>query len=98
MARDLCIAPWVEPTLGCHSDDVLGQPQRAVQGKTRRHAELVDTRSLQAKDVCHDEGGYELEPCRLDDETTTGTKIVQFTKIMGFGFVGQSSRQEEFMV
>ena len=30
----------VEPTSGCHSNDVLGQPQRAGQGKTQRHAEL----------------------------------------------------------
>ena len=36
-----------ELAFGCHSDDVLGQPQRAGQGTTRRHGELVDTRSLQ---------------------------------------------------
>ena len=53
---------------------MLGQPQRAGQGKTRRHAELVDARSLQAKKVRHEEGGYEREPRRLDDETTPWTK------------------------
>ena len=33
----------------------------AGQGKTRRHAELVDTRSLQVKEVRHEDGGYERE-------------------------------------
>ena len=65
---------WVELTPGCHSDDVPGQAQRAGQGKTLRHAELVDTRSFQAKEVRHKEGGYEREPRPLDDETTTSTK------------------------
>ena len=55
---------WVEPTSGC--DDVLRQPPRAGQGKTRRHA--------QVKEVRHEGGGHEREPRRLDDETTSGTK------------------------
>ena len=71
---------WVELTYGCHSDDVLGQPQRAGQGKTRRHAELVDSRSLHVKEVRKQEGGYERELRRLDDETTTGTKGRQVMK------------------
>ena len=65
---------WVETASGCHSDDVPGLLQRAGQGKTRRHAELVDTRSLQVKEVRHEEGGYERERRRLDDGTTTRTK------------------------
>ena len=52
----------------------LVNPQRAGQGKSRRHAELVDTTSFQVKEVLHGQGGYEREPRRLDDATTTGTK------------------------
>ena len=66
----------VEPTSGSHSDDVLGQPLRAGQGRTQKHAELVDTRSLQAKEVRHDQGGNEREPRRFDDETGTKDRIV----------------------
>ena len=69
MAKDLGIACG----LNLHLDDVPGQPQRIGQGETRRHAELVDARSLQVKKVPHEEGGYEREPRRHDDETTTGT-------------------------
>ena len=65
---------WVETASGCHSDDVPGLLQRAGRSKTRRHAELVDTRSLQVKEVRHEEGGYERERRRLDDGTTSGTK------------------------
>ena len=65
---------WVETASGCHSDDVPGLQQRAGQGKTHRHAELVDIRSLQVKEVRHEEGGYERERRRLDDGTTSGTK------------------------
>ena len=43
---------WVEPTAGCQSDDVLGQPQRAGQGKTRRHAECVDTSEASKSKRC----------------------------------------------
>ena len=48
---------WTEPTSGHDSDE-----QRAGQGKTRRLAELVDTRCLQVKKVRHEEGGYERTP------------------------------------
>ena len=34
----------------------------------------MDTRSLQVKEVRHEECGYERETHRLDDETTSGTK------------------------
>ena len=44
------------------------------RGTTRRLAELVDTRSLKVKNVRHEEGGYERELGRLDDETTARTK------------------------
>ena len=53
-------------------DDLLGQPQVAGQGKTCQHADLVGTRSFQVKTVRHEEGGYEREPRRFDDETTIG--------------------------
>ena len=53
---------WVEPTSGCHRDDVLGQPQRIGQSKTCRHAELGDTRGLRVRKVRHEESGCEREP------------------------------------
>ena len=48
--------------------------RRGPERKTRRRAELVDTISFQVKKVRHEEGRYEREPRRLDDETTTRTK------------------------
>ena len=65
----------VELTSGSDSEDVFGQPQRAGQGKTRRYAELVDTRSFQAKEILHVEGGNEREP--------RGRNTVLLTEIMG---------------
>ena len=44
-------------------------PQKAGQDESRRHAEPVDTRSLQVEEVRHEEGGYDREPRRLDGET-----------------------------
>ena len=72
VAKDLGIVCGLKPTTGCHGDDMLGQPQRIGQSNTCRHAELVDTRGDQVKKVRHEEGGYERESRRLDDETTSG--------------------------
>ena len=73
------------------SDDVLGQPQRTGQGKTRRRAELVDTRGLQVKKVRHEEGGTTANPADLMIVTKPlpEPKVVQLMTIMGHKFVGQ---------
>ena len=86
---------WVEPTAECQGDDVFGQPQRAGQGKTRRHAECVDTRSLQVKEVfVTKKVGTNVNPADLMTKPQPGPKIVQLMKSTGYDFVGQSSRQE----
>ena len=59
---------WAEPTSGCLSDDVPGQPQRNGQGETRRHAKLMDTGGIRVENVRHEESLHEREPRRLDDE------------------------------
>ena len=73
VAKDLGMVCGLSLHLGVTATMCLVNRRGAGQGKTRRHAELVDTRSLQVKMVCHEEGEYEREPHRLHDETT-GTK------------------------
>ena len=62
---------WVELNLHLEATATvdLVNPQRAGQGKTRRPAELVDTRSLQVE-----EGGYERKSRRPDDQATARTE------------------------
>ena len=64
---------WAEPTSGCLSDDVPGQPQRNGQGETRRHAKLMDTGGIRVENVRHEESLHEREPRRLDDEADAET-------------------------
>ena len=57
---------WAEPTSGCLSNDVPGQPQRIGQGETRRHAKPVDTGGIQVPSEhvrrrLNDEGDAETE-------------------------------------
>ena len=66
---------WVEPTSGCHCDDVLGLPRKSGQGKARRHAELVDTKKLPSQErYVTKKVSNERESRRHDDQTTAGTK------------------------
>ena len=53
---------------------MIGQPLRIRQSEARRHAESVDTGSIQVRQVRHEEGRHEREPSRLDDETAALTE------------------------
>ena len=81
--------------LDCHSDDELGQPQGSGQGRTRRHAERVDTRSLQIKRFVTKKVGTSVNPADLMTKPMPRSKIEQLMNITGHEFVGQSSRQQE---
>ena len=72
----------VEPPSGCRSNNVLGQPQRDGQSEARRHAEPVDTRSLQVKKVRREEGGYERDPADLMTKPLPRPKIEQLMNLM----------------
>ena len=64
---------WAESTPGCLSNDVFGQPQRIGQSEAR-HAESVNTRGIQIRQVRHEEGRHEREPSGLNDETAAETE------------------------
>ena len=81
---------WVDPTLGCLSNDGLGQPQRIGQGEARRHAEPVDTGGVQVRKVRHEKVGTNVNPADL--KALPGPKIEQLTEIMGYDFVGHHLR------
>ena len=69
------------------ADDVPGQPQRAGQGKTRRHAELVDTGSLRVNEgFVTKKVATNVKPADLMTKPLLGPEIVQLMKIMGFEF------------
>ena len=55
VAKDLGISCGLNPSPGCLSNNVLGQPWRSGQSKARRYAELVDTGGFQVRPVRHEE-------------------------------------------
>ena len=65
---------WTESTSGRLSNDVLIQPQRTGKSEARRHAESVVKGSIQDRQVRHEEGRYEREPSRPNEETTAETE------------------------
>ena len=63
VAKDLGTVCGAEPTSGCLSNDVPGQPLRIGQDETRRHEKPVYTGiNIQVQKIRHEESRYEREP------------------------------------
>ena len=75
----------VEPAIGCHSDDVPGQPQRAGLGQEACKSKRFFTKKV----------GTKVNPSDLMMNPLPGPMIVELIRLMSYKFVGQSSSQGE---
>ena len=88
---------WAEPTFGCFSDDVPGQPQRIGQSETRRHAKTVDTGASKSKRFATKKVGTNVNPAELMTKPMPRLGIEQLMNTIGYEFIGQHQKREELL-
>ena len=93
MAKDLGIVCGLNAHLDATATIVLVNG-RELERKTRRRAELVDTRSLHAKKVRHERVGRNVNPADMMTKPLPGPKIKQLLKIMDYEFVDHYIAQD----
>ena len=99
VARDLVISRGLNLHLDASATILPGQSQRIGQGEACRHAESVDTGSIQVRQVRREEEGrHEREPSRLDDETNAETENRAAHEHHGFRVHGNWDKRVEVSI